>query len=183
MFERFFGEAKGIFNIITIVESIISILFIIIGLIFFTNPQVGNIVVSIIIGLLLISFGASSIFSYIKRNSIVLFNNNLIYGIILIIIGIVSMYGGKVLSIIVAIYLIICGIQKANYGFYLKKYNESSWLITLAVGILFAIIGIISFFTNGESVVEVVGICILGFGLINLTSVVLLRRRSKYFIV
>ena len=182
MFNRLLGEVRGIFNIITIFDLIISLLFIMIGLVFFSNPNMSNIAVSIFTGLLLICNGISSIYAYLKRGGIVLYNNNLIYGIILILIGIIALFSGKILSIILGIYLLISGIQKINYGVFLKKFNESSWLITCGVGVLFIIIGIISFFTSGEFLVKVAGICILGYGLMNMIITILLRRRSSYFI-
>jgi len=182
MFDKLLGEVKGIFNIITIFELVISILFILVGLIFFSSPNMSNIAVSIFTGLVLIINGISSIYAYIKRGSIVLYNNNLIYGIILILLGIISMFVGKILSIFLGIYFIISGLQRINYGIFLKKFNESSWLLTLAVGILFIIIGIVSFFTSGDAVVKVAGICTLGFGVMNLINIILLRRRSRYFI-
>lgn len=182
MFEKFLGEVKGIFNIITIFDLVISILFMLIGIIFFANPNMSNIAVSIMTGIILIINGVSSIYAYIKRGSIVLYNNNLIYGIILILLGIISMFVGKILSIFLGIYFIVSGIQKINYGVFLKKFNESSWLITLVLGILFIVVGIISFFTSGDALVKVAGICTLGYGLMNFIDVLLLRRRSKYFI-
>ena len=183
MYSKLLGEVKGIFNIITIIELGISILFILVGLIFFSNPSMTNLAVSIITGLLLIGNGISSIFAFLKRGNIVLYNNNIIYGIILVVIGIFSIFVGKVLSILLGIYLFVSGIQRINYGYFLKKFNESSWLMTFVIGILFIVIGIISFFTNGDTLVKVAGIVILGFGLINFINILLLRKRSQYFIL
>ena len=182
MFNRILGEVKGIFNIITIIELVISILFILVGFIFFANPSMSNLVVSLFTGLVLIVNGISSIYAFLKKGSIVLYNNNLIYGIILIILGVISLFVGNILSIFLGIYFIISALQRINYGIFLKKFNESSWLITLVVGILFIIIGIISFFTSGDAIVKVAGICTLGFGIMNFINIILLRRRSKYFI-
>ena len=92
------------------------------------------------------------------------------------------MFVGKVLSIFLGIYLLIIGIQRINYGIFFKKYNESSWIITLVVGILFIIIALISFFTSSDNIVSVAGICTIGFGLMNFINILLLRKRSKYFI-
>ena len=182
MFGKLLGEVRGIFNIITILEWIVSLLFIVFGIVFFATPNMSNIAVSILTGLVLIFSGVSSIYSYFKRGSIVLFNNNLIYGIVLILIGIISMFVGKILSIFLGMYLLVSGIQKVNYGIFLKKFNEASWLITLVVGILLIIIGIVSFFTSGDAIVRVAGICTLAYGVINFINILLLRRRSKYFI-
>jgi len=182
MFLRILGNVKGIFNTITIMELVISVICVLLGLIFFTNPNLSNIMVSLVTGLTLIINGVFSIYSYFKRGGILLFNNNLIYGIILIVVGILAMFLGKVLSIILGIYLIVIGIQKINYGILLKRFHESSWLITLVIGILFMIIAIISFFGNGDEIISVTGIALIGFGFINFINVILLRRRSMYFI-
>lgn len=182
MFERFLGEVRGIFNIITIFELVMSVLFMVVGMIFISSPSMSNIATSIFTGLVLVANGISSIYAYLKRGRIQLFNNNMIYGIALIIVGFIAMFVGNVLSIFLGIYFIISGFQRINYGMFLKKFNESSWLLTLVVGVLFIIIGIISFFTDGEAVVKVAGICTLGYGTINFVNILLLRHRSKYFI-
>jgi len=182
MLEKLFGEVRGIFNTITIIDMIIAFVYLILGIVFFSAPTLSNIVVSVITGLVLIVNGASSIFTYIKRESIEMFNYNLIYGIILIIVGVVSIILSNILSIMLGIYLIVVGIQKATYGLLLKKYNESSWLITLITGVLYAVIAILAFFTSRDSIVEVTGICLIGFGIINLVNTILLRRRSNYFL-
>lgn len=182
MFNKLLGEVKGIFNTITLIELGISLLYILVGLIFFTNSQGSNVFVSIVTGVSLILSGISSIYSYFKRGDIVLFNNNLIFGILLIILGIVSMFLGRVLSIGLGIFFLISGLQRINYGVFLKKFNETSWLFTLTDGIFYMIIGIIAFLTNGDNVIEVAGICIMGYGILNMIDVILLRRRSKYFI-
>ena len=182
MFEKVFGEVRGIFNTITIIDMIISLFYIILGIIFFSVPSMSNLIVSIITGIILIINGISSIFTYIKRESIEMFNYNLIYGIFLIVVGILAMILKNVLSIILGVYLIITGIQKATYGILLKKYNESSWLITLSTGIIFVAIAILAFFTSRDKIVEVVGICLIGYGIINMVNTILLRRRSNYFL-
>lgn len=182
MFNKFLGEAKGIFNVITLIQFVSSLIYIVLGLIFFSNPDISNLVVSIITGIVLVGNGIVSIYSYIKRSNIDLFNNDLVFGIILIIVGILAMILGKSLQIILGIYFIISGAQKINYGVFLKKFNESSWLLILVVGIMFMVLGITAFFTSGEKIISVTGICLLGYGLMNLINVILLRKRSSYFI-
>ncbi|MBE6156451.1 MAG: hypothetical protein E7161_01765 [Firmicutes bacterium] len=182
MFEKIFGNVKGIFNTITIIDLIASVIFILLGLVFFTNPAMSNIFVSIVTGLFLIANGATSLLAYFKRGGIVLFDNNLIYGILLIIVGILALFLGNVLSIILGIYLLAMGAQKVNYGIFLKRFNESSWLITIVVGVLFLVMAVITFFTSGDAAIKVTGIILFGLGLINFINTLLLRRRSKYFI-
>lgn len=182
MFSKILGEVKGIFNITTIIDLIVSLLFVVIGIIFFSNQSTNISLVTIIISLLLIGNGISSIFAYIKKGTIVLYNNNLIYGIVLILIGVLSICLSSIFKILLAIYLLVVGIQRINYGIFFKKFNESSWILTLVLGILFMIIGIIVFFTNKDNIVNVSSVCTFGFGLMNGVNLILLRKRSMYFI-
>lgn len=182
MFKNLLGEVKGIFNIITIIELAISLLFSLMGIIFISNTTININVMSILTGLLLITNGISSIFSYLKRGGIVLYNNNLIYGIILIVVGIFGLFLGNYLPIVLGIYFLVSGVQRINYGIFFKKFNESSWLLTFVIGILFIIVGIISFFAMNGNVIKVNGICLFGYGVINIIDMILFRRRSKYFL-
>lgn len=182
MFSKILGEAKGIFNIITILDLAISIIFIIFGLTFFNNSASSNFFVSLVTGFILIGNGCASIFAYKKRDGIDLYNNNFLFGIVYILCGLIAIFSGRILSIILGIYILITGLQKINYGLFLKKFSESSWFITVVTGILLIVIAIITLFTNSEFAIKVTGICLLGFGLINLINTLLLRKRSKYFI-
>lgn len=182
MLEKIFGEVKGIFNTITIIDMIISGLCILFGIICFSAQTMNPIIVAVITGLLLIGNGISAIISYIRRGGIVLFNLNMVFGILLIIVGLVALFLNYHLAIGLGIYLIVVGAQKIFYGIEFKKFSESSWLVTLVIGILYMVIAIILFFTSKDNVVAVTGITLLGYGIINFVNTLLLRRRSNHFI-
>ena len=182
MFSKILGEVKGIFNIITLAEMIDALIYVIIGLIFFVNPALSFTLVAIITGIVLIINGVISICSYFKRANIDLYNYNLIFGILLIIVGIATLFMDYLLAITLGIYLIVSGLQKGAYGLLLKKFNDSSWLTVLIIGILFVVLGVITIFTSPDAAVKVAGICLLGYGLINFINVLLLRRRAQYFL-
>lgn len=182
MFTNLIGEVKGIFNKITIFELIISIIYILLGLIFFTSPKTADVIVSIFTGLVLLLSGCASIYSYLKRGDIVLFNNNLFYGIAFIILGLIAMIFKKILIIMLGIYFLVIGVQKINYGIVLKKFSETSWLFNIVVGLFIVVIAIISFFTQNGELVEAVGLCLLFYGGMNLVETLMMRKRSKYFL-
>jgi uncharacterized membrane protein HdeD (DUF308 family) len=183
MFEVLFGKVKGVFNRITLISLVFSLLCVISGIMFLSNSELSNSVVAIISGIILIINGVNVVYSYFVRRDISLFNNNLIYGAFLIIIGILVISMHNILRILLAIYLIIAGIQKMNIALVLRKFNEDSWLITLVIGILFCVIAIVTILTNNDMLVKVTGIYLLGYGLINFINVLLLRRRSENFLV
>ena len=182
MFSKIIGEVKGIFNVITIAEMIDALIYVIIGLIFFINPSLSFTMVATITGIVLIINGLISIYSYFKRANVDLYNYNLIFGIVLVITGIVTLFMDYLVAITLGIYLIVSGVQKGVYGLVLRKFNESSWLTVLIIGILFIILGVTTIFTSPDAVVKVAGICLLGYGLIDFTNILLLRKRAQYFL-
>lgn len=182
MLDILFGRVKGIFNAITLIEFVYSVLCVILGIIFFSNPQTSNYTLSLIVGCMFIIYSIMSIFFFIKRGDIELYKNNLIYAFLLLITGILAFFLKRNLVIVLGIYLIIVGIERINYSLVLKKYNEVSWLLTLVTGIIFIIIAIITFFGSDDTIVAITGVYLLGFGLFNFINILLLRRRSEYFL-
>lgn len=182
MFANLFGRAKGIFGIITLVEIFFSIFCILLGIIFFTTPTASSIIVSIIVGLALIFNGVSSLYAFLKKGDIVLFNNNFIYAFVFILLGIISMFLGNILNIMLGIYLITIAIQRFNYALFLRLFNESTWVFTIVIGVLYIIIAIITMMTDKELIASVAGIWLVGYGALNLIHFTLLRKRSQYFI-
>lgn len=179
MIKKFLGEVKGICNYVTLIDMGISLVYVIMGLVFYFLPDMSNLVVSILTGLVLILSGANQIYSFIKRDKIHLFNNNLIYGIILVVVGILAMFLGNVLSVILGIYFIVSGAQKVNYGILFKKFKEDSWLLNVVIGGLFLALGITSFFAKGRAVIGTVGLGLIGLGIINIVDDLLIRRKYK----
>lgn len=182
MLKSIFGYCKGIFNTVTIANIVMGLVYFILGLIFFLNPELSNVLVSVFTGIVFIINGILSIVSYIKREGFELYNYNLIYGIVLLILGFASLFLGNILTIMLGVYYLVCGIQKINYAILLKKFEESSWLLILVTGILIMVIGIAAFFNLKDAVIAATGICLMGYGLLNIIINILLRKRSGYFI-
>jgi len=182
MLRKFFGEVKGIFNLVTLIDLGICAISILFGILFLAIFSIDNMLVTVLTALILIATGASSIISYLKKENIVLFNYNLFFGVGFIIIGIISFFFKYYISIILGIYLIIVALQKISYGMLFKKFNEPSWLLNLMMGVTILIIAIVMFFTSVDNSIIVTGIGLLGYGLINVVHNLLLRRRSSSFL-
>ncbi len=182
MIEKIFGEVKGIFNTVTIIEIGLSIISVLLGLIFFTNTTMNHLMVAIITGVFLILYSVATLFSFFKKDELILFRYNAIFGGLELIVGILACALYKILPIMLGIFFIICCAQKVAYALCLKKYKESSWLLTLVSGLLIFALGIIVMFANGDGVISALGISYLGYGLLNIIDIVLLRKRSSYFL-
>ena len=170
MAKKIFGEVKGIFNTITLIEMIISVVFIILGVLFFVNPKLSEDLVSTATGVILIVAGLATIFSFLKRE--LLFRNNLVYGIILTLLGVAVLIFKNVLLILLASYFVIDGVKRINYGLILRNFDESSWLINSTIGLLFIIVGIVSVLTKNGELIKAVGICLFFYGVINIVEVI-----------
>ena len=180
MIKKFFGEVRGIFNTITLIEMVISIVFIAFGVLFFVDPKLSETFVSTFTGVILIIAGLATIFSFLKRE--LLFRNNLVYGILLTLLGISALIFKNVLIILLASYFIIDGVKRINYGIILRNFDESSWVINSTIGFLFIVVGIVSILTRNGELIKAVGLCLLFYGIINIVEIIMLRRRSKYFL-
>lgn len=178
----FWGKVKGIFNIITLIELIVCVIYLTLGIVFFASNDLSNKVAALIVGIVFIFNGLVNIFSFLKRDNVSLFNLNIIFGVVLIAIGILTFTISNVLNILIAIFLLAIGTQKVNYGLVLRKFNESSWLITLVTGLLFIIIAIVSMFTDSDALIAVSGILLIGYAIMNFVNILLLRNRSKNFL-
>lgn len=181
MYVKLLGEVNGIYNRLTLIDLFVSLLWVIVGLLLMTNPEMSNVIFSVTIGIIFILNSFNCLYSFFKRRDIILYNLNIIYGLVMLILGILSLIFKNILQVMLGIYFLILGLQKLTYGLLLKKYSETSWLLTFVVGVLFITMGIISFFS--ENIIMISGVCLLGYGLINIVNVILLRKRSRYYIV
>ena len=77
MKESIFGEVKGIYNRLTFMEIIVAILWAIIGIIMISDPGMSNQIFSILTGILFIIIGVNSLYSFLKRGTILLYNLNI----------------------------------------------------------------------------------------------------------
>ncbi|MBQ6687298.1 MAG: DUF308 domain-containing protein [Bacilli bacterium] len=176
------------FNIYMNTNIILALIMIILGLILYAVPSAAIKTVSWLIGIFFCVQGITAVISYIKKDRISLLTFNLIYGIISFLIGVFVISNpfalANIITIGLGIWLIVSGGLKINYGIRLKNIKEASWTITLVVGIisiLFGLMVIINPFAK-LFLVEVVGVFLLVYGIIDLTNIILLKKRAKDFI-
>ena len=90
----------------------------------------------------------------------------------------------NILTIGLGIWLIVNGGLKINYGVKLKDIKERAWGLTLVVGIISIIFGLMVILNPFSKliIVEVIGLFLLVYGVIDLTDLLLLKKRAKSFI-
>ena len=175
MFKKFFKRFA--FN-----DILISLVLILIGIMMIVKPEVIQSSIAIIIGSVFIFIGIINLIDYFynKRMDSFLFAT----AIISIIIGIVIMFCTEfILSafrIIIAIWIIFSGIMNLHKTIVYRQSISSLWLVALILSIVIIVAGIIILVNTG-SILQMIGITILVYGVINIVeNVIFIRKVDDY---
>lgn len=173
------------FNKFMTLSIICSVIIALIGGVLLFLPELSNKLIGIISGVLFILSGINAIYKYFCRNGAKLYSLNLLYGIIILLIGVIIILVPfsvtTFLTICLGLYLIIFGVNKITYGVWFKIGNDSSWLITFVIGIMLTIFGILVLANPFSSltVTQVVGSFLILSSILDLTDLVLLKKRAN----
>ena len=149
-----------------------SVVFAIIGLIMIYYPESTIMFISTIIGIFFIVVGIIKIINYfIARGNSTLFSNDIAWGLIAIILGLVTMvYSGtieSILRIMIGIWIIYSGFTRFNLSFRLKNINSKLWAFVLILSIIMVVGGVYVTFYPGALIVTL-GVIILIYSIIDL---------------
>lgn len=185
MASGFKNSIENMYKRMIIYSLLTALLTIIMGIVLLLLPNATNKVVGIIVGIIFLIEGINSVYKYFHREGAKLYNLNLIFGVLYALLGVVIiLYPFTVVEFVtvcLGIYMIINGSSKVNYALWLKKGNEESWLITLATGILIAIVGILVIFNPFASLTltKLAGAFLIITGILDFMDTILFRNRSK----
>lgn len=185
MASGFKNSIENMYKRMIIYSLLTALLTIIMGIVLLLLPNATNKVVGIIVGIIFLIEGINSVYKYFHREGAKLYNLNLIFGVLYALLGVVIiLYPFTVVEFVtvcLGIYMIINGASKVNYALWLKRGNEESWLITLATGILIAIIGILVIFNPFASLTltKLAGAFLIITGILDFMDTILFRNRSK----
>ena len=172
------------FNKMLTISIVSSIVIALVGAVLLFMPKLSNQLIGVIMGLLFILYGITTIYKYITRNGAKLYSLNLLYGIIILLIGVIIVLVPfsvtSFLTICLGLYLIIIGINKVTYGIWFKIGNHSSWLITLVIGIMLIFFGILVLSNpfSSLSITRLVGAFLILASILDITDLILLKKRS-----
>lgn len=183
---KFIIEAnEGRFNKMLLTSIGTSVLFLVLGIVMLFLPELTNNLLGILVGIVFLVSGANTIFKFFQRDGAKLYSFNLIFGILLSIIGVVIMLSpsaiASALTICLGLYFIVFGSNKVTYGIWFKIGDDSSWLITLVIGIMYIVIGflIIGNPFSALTLTKLMGIFLIISAVLDLTDVILLKKRAK----
>ena len=180
MASSFKNSIENMYKRMIIYSILTSILTVAAGVVLLLVPELTNKVVGIIAGVIFLIEGINSIYKYFHREGAKLYNLNLVFGVLYSILGVVIIiYPFTVVCL--GLYMIINGASKVNYALWLKRGNEDSWLITLATGILVAIVGVLVIFNPFASLTltKLAGAFLIITGILDFMDTILFKNRSK----
>ena len=162
---------------------ITSLVFAVIGLIMIWNPETTMRFISTILGIFFIVIGVIKVINYFasKGNS-TFFTNDIAWGLIAIIIGLVTMvYSNTIESIfriMIGIWIIYSGFTRFTLSFRLKGVNDKLWALVLTLAILMVVGGLYVTFYPGALIVTL-GVIILIYAIMDLIESFIFMKNMK----
>lgn len=160
-----------------------SIIFAIIGIIMIYNPATTMQFISTVLGVFFIVIGIIKLINYfIAKGNSSIFSNDMAWGIISIIIGlVVIVYSSTIESIfriMIGIWIIYSGFTRLSLSFKLKDISHKTWMLVLILAVLMIIGGLYVTFYPGALIVTL-GVIILIYSIMDLIESFIFMRNIK----
>ena len=160
-----------------------SVIYIILGIIIISNPETTLNIVSISISVLAIIYGgAITIINITKLEK----EGNLIFGILLVVMGIALLIYPNSLNILISlgvgIWFISSSVGRIKLAVMLKDVKEINWLIILITSIITLLIGISFIFTPLASAVAlaiVTGILMIAYSVCDIFEIIFIKKNIE----
>ena len=163
-------------------DIIISLIFILFGIMLISRPEAIVSVISILLGAIFIVMGVLKIIDYYSNGKQ---DNYLIaISVAMILIGIIIMFCADIIlsafRILIAIWIIYSGILNLQTTIVWKDYKSRLWLLTLLLSI--ATIGVgIYILVNTGAILQTIGVAILIYGIVNIIeSFIFIKKVDNY---
>ena len=163
-------------------DIVISIIFILFGIVLIANPEIIVSFIAIILGSIVILLGISRLYEYCMKDKT---NRYLLAtGIIAIIVGIIIMNcANTILSffrILIGIWIICSGIMNLQTTIIWKEYQSKLWIISILLSILIIFAGIFILVNNG-AILQTIGSIIVAYGVIDIIeNFIFIRKIDDY---
>lgn len=154
---------------VAIIESVV---FAILGVILVANPETTVKIISYIIGATLILTGGYKIINYMKeKGKNDLYNYQLIYGVMAIVIGLISIiYSTTIVTIfriIIGMWIIYSAVVRASSAIKLKAIKSNIWIYTLILAIAMLACGLYVVLNEG-TVIVTIGILMIVYAVMDI---------------
>ena len=172
-----FFKKTGTISIIT------SIAFGVLGLILMINPQTVLSIIFYLIGALFLVAGALKLIAYFaNRGKYDLQNQDLAFGFIAVVAGLVVILGkdtiAGLLGIVIGIWIIYSGLIRLGLAFNLRKVKSEFWIIVTILAAIMVVCGIYML-ADSNVVVTTIGLIMLIYAIIDLIESIIYIKTAK----
>ena len=169
---------NGLFNI----SILTSIVILVIGIFLFIQPDTVIRMISIVLGILFLVPGITSLVDYFKENN----SASLVVGIITILISLIMIIKtdlvASILPFILGIYFVVNGVSRLQYALELRKQGYSSFTTSLVFSILIMLCGIlfiINPFEGALTLTKIIGIYMIIYAILDISNTVVIKKGMK----
>lgn len=160
-----------------------AILFGVIGVFMIVKTDLAITIISYIVGTLFVISGIIKIVDYfLAKGSYDFYNYDLVYGIIAIIIGIITIICSDAIEyifrIMIGSWIIYSGILRLSLSIKLHKAQINIWGMSLMLSIIMILVGIYILFMQGALVLTI-GIIMLVYSIIDLIESIIFKKYVK----
>ncbi len=153
-------------------DMLVSLVFAIIGIFMITKTDLALKIISYILGGTFILIGIIKIIDYfLSKGKYDFYNYDMIYGMIAIIIGLVTIFCSGLIEsmfrIIIALWIIYSGLVRLSLSLKLHTAEISIWNVSLILSIIMIIGGLYMLLQNG-ALITTIGILMLMYAIIEL---------------
>ena len=163
-------------------DIIVSLIFIIFGIMLILRPEAIVSAISFILGGIFVIMGILKIIDYYSNGKQ---DNYLIaVAVVMIIVGFIIMFFADIIlsvfRILIAIWIIYSGIMNLQTAIVWKDYKSRLWLVTLLLAIVTIIVGIYILVNTG-AIMQTIGIAILIYGIVDIIeSFIFIKKVDNY---
>ena len=176
----------GIIKKQTINNLIISVVFLLLGLMLAFKPDFTVGVIIFVIGGIIIAFGVLKILNHVnsKKDTGVM-DFNLFAGIMGVVLGIAIIVFGKTVialfRIIIGIWIIYNAALKIELTSLLKKSNSKAWAYVCVIAVIMLLCGIYITF-NANAIISTIGIVMVAYSVMDLVENIIALKNMKRII-
>ena len=164
-------------------DLIISLIFILFGIMLMVRPEAITSIISIVLGLIFIAMGALKTFRYFSTGKTDKYLISM--AIILFIVGIIILFCTDIIlsafRILIAIWIIYSGIMNLQTSIIWKEYKSKLWLTTLLLSFAIIIAGIYVLLNSG-AIIQTLGIIIVIYGVIDIIENIIFIKKVDDFL-
>ena len=167
-----------------VTSLVTKIIFAILGIILIANPEGTIKFIAIILGVIFGLVGLYKIVNYIEnKGKYDFYNNDIAYGVIAIVLGIVTIcYStqiGAIFRIIIGLWIVYSAILRINLSIKLKTIDSNVWIYSLIIALIMAFCGIF-IICNSGAVIVTLGIVVVIYSVLDaIESIMFLNNVSK----